>query len=102
MRKREISMLSSGAGGAGSTLAGSSARVHPARTKAASVAQRGLRPPGIGRQGGVLPGAFIADQQREIRGDGDAFGLPVPFGVELSPTEDPSGRIHLGVRVLRP
>src|SRR6187551_1975339 len=102
MRKRETSMLSIGATGAGSTLAGSSARVHPARAKAiASVARRGLRTPGIGREGSVLPGAFVADQQREIRPDGDALGLPVVFGVELAAAEDPPGGIHLGVGLFR-
>src|SRR6185436_13281752 len=102
MRKRETSMLSIGATGAGSTLAGSSARVHPASTKAiASVARRGLWTPGIGREGSVLPGAFVADQQREIGRDGDALGLPVVLGVERAATEDPPGGIHLGIGLLR-
>src|SRR5262245_44750339 len=102
MRKRETSMLSIGATGAGSTVAGSSARVHPASAKAiASAVRRGLWTPGIGREGSVLAGAFVTDQQREIGGDGNALRLPVALGVELSAAEHASGRVHLGVRVLR-
>src|SRR6185369_16718724 len=102
MRKSETSMLSIGGTGAGAAVAGSSARVHPARVAAvASAAQPDLRPPGIGRERSVLAGAFVADHQGEIGSDGDALGLSVVFGVELAAAEHPAGGIHLGVSVLR-
>src|SRR5829696_6163256 len=101
MRNSEISMLSVGATGAGAGVAGSSARVHPAAATAKAASRSALLAAGIRRNSGGATDRLVADEQGELRREGEPLRLRVALLVELPATEHTAGGVHLGIRPLR-